>query len=403
MNKQILAVVIIVIIGYSGFGIGAFYLSTQQPGLPANTNSQPTNSPVGPTAQPTSAIVVGNVVRYKTASYIDNEGIGTKAFSLLIPSDWQFEGTVVWNLDNTLMPASAYIRTWSPSGNEEFDVFPNQAFYWTDNPLVQQTNPPGSTYFGAMVSAPLGPIEALKQVVLPTFRSNVENVNVVSEQLLPSMDQLFKTGTDPASGISYSVNSGKIRVEYSLNGVAMEDEMYCVIQSINIPLQSIYGTTTSSNWYMSYLASFRAEKGQLDSESKVFQTIAYSCSIDKNWLNKYNQLVAYLIQNQIKQIQSAGQLSNILAQTSDQISQENLQDWEQRQSVNDRLTTDFCNQILEIQPYSNPIDGTTVDLPSGYNNAWVNGNGEYILADNPNFNPNIESNSNWQPMTIAGG
>jgi hypothetical protein len=403
MNKQILAVVIIVIIGYSGFGIGAFYLSTQQPGLPANTNSQPTNSPVGPTAQPTSAPVVGNVVRYKTASYIDNEGIGTKAFSLLIPSDWQFEGTVVWNLDNTLMPASAYIRTWSPSGNEEFDVFPNQAFYWTDNPLVQQTNPPGSTYFGAMVSAPLGPIEALKQVVLPTFRSNVENVNVVSEQLLPSMDQLFKTGTDPASGISYSVNSGKIRVEYSLNGVAMEDEMYCVIQSINIPLQSIYGTTTSSNWYMSYLASFRAEKGQLDSESKVFQTIAYSCSIDKNWLNKYNQLVAYLIQNQIKQIQSAGQLSNILAQTSDQISQENLQDWEQRQSVNDRLTTDFCNQILEIQPYSNPIDGTTVDLPSGYNNAWVNGNGEYILADNPNFNPNIESNLNWRPMTIAGG
>jgi hypothetical protein len=403
MNKQILAVVIIVIIGYSGFGIGAFYLSTQQPGLPANTNSQPTNSPVGPTAQPTSAPVVGNVVRYKTASYIDNEGIGTKAFSLLIPSDWQFEGTVVWNLDNTLMPASAYIRTWSPSGNEEFDVFPNQAFYWTDNPLVQQTNPPGSTYFGATVSAPLGPIEALKQVVLPTFRSNVENMNVVSEQLLPSMDQLFKTGTDPASGISYSVNSGKIRVEYSLNGVAMEDEMYCVIQSINIPLQSVYGTTTSSNWYMSYLASFRAEKGQLDSESKVFQTIAYSCSIDKNWLNKYNQLVAYLIQNQIKQIQSAGQLSNILAQTSDQISQENLQDWEQRQSVNDRLTTDFCNQILEIQPYSNPIDGTTVDLPSGYNNAWVNGNGEYILADNPNFNPNIESNLNWRPMTIAGG
>ena len=402
MNKQAMAAIIIGIIGFSGLVFGTYFLSTQQPGLPQPTNS-PTNSPVGPSTQPTSVPVVGNVVRYKTASYVDTQGIGTKAFSLLIPSDWQFEGTVVWNLDNTLMPASAYIRTWSPSGNEEFDVFPNQAFYWTDNPLIQQTNPPGSTYFGATVSAPLGPIEALKQVVLPTFRSNVENVNVVSEQLLPSMDQLFKTGTDPASGISYFVNSGKIRVEYSLNGVAMEDEMYCVIQSINIPLQSIYGTTTSSNWYMSYLASFRAEKGQLDSQSKVFQTIAYSCGIDKNWLNKYNQLVAYLIQNQIRQIQSAGQLSNILAQTSDQISQENLQDWEQRQSVNDRLTTDFCNQILEIQPYNNPIDGTTVDLPSGYNNAWVNGNGEYILADNSDFNPNIGSNLNWQPMTTAGG
>jgi hypothetical protein len=398
MNKQAIAALIIGMIGFSGLVFGAYFLYTQQLQLPESTNS-----PVGPTTQPTKLPVTGNVVRYKTASYVDTQGIGTKSFSLLIPSDWQFEGTVVWNLDNTLMPASAYIRTWNPNGNEEFDVFPNQAYFWTDNPLIQQTNPSGSTYFGATVSAPLGPIEALKEVVLPKFRSDAENLNVASEQLLPSMDQLFKTGTDPASGISYSASSGKIRVEYSLNGVAMEDEMYCVIQSINIPLQSIYGTTTSNNWYMSYLASFRAEKGQLDSESKLFQTIAYSCTIDKNWLNKYNQLVAYLIQNQIKQIQSVGELSNMLAQMSDQISQENLQDWEQRQSVNDQIVTNFCNQILEIQPYNNPIDGTTIDLPAGYNNAWVNGNGEYILADNPDFNPNIGSNLNWQPMTTAGG
>jgi len=398
MNKQVLALVIIVIIVLSMFVFGGYYVSIQQSGLP-----KPTDSPVNSSPQPTTVPIAGNVFRYKTESYIDTQGIGTKAFSLLIPSDWQFEGTVVWNLDNTLMPATAYIKAWNPNNNEEFDVFPNQAFFWTDNPLVQQTNPPGSTYFGATVSTPVGPIEALKEVVLPTFRSNVENLNVISEQFLPSMDHLFKSGTDPASGISYSANSGKIRVEYSLNGIEMEDELYCVIQSINIPIQSIYGTTTSNNWYMSYLTSFRAEKGQLDSESKQFQTIAFSCTIDKNWLNKYDQLVAYLIQNQIRQIQNAGQLSQILAQTSDQISQENLQDWEQRQNINDQLVTDFCNQILEIQPYNNPIDGTTVDLPSGYNNAWVNGNGEYILADNPDFNPNIGSNLNWQPMTTTGG
>jgi len=395
MNKQAIAFFVICLIGFSGVVSGVYFLSTYSPTFP---QPQPTNSPGGPTVQPTSVPVSGNVVRYKTASYVDDQGIGTKAYSLLIPSDWQFQGTVVWNLDNTLMPAAAKIKAWNPNGNEEFDIFPNQAYFWTDNPLVQQTNPPGSTYFGASVSEELGPLEALKEVVLPTFRGDVENLNVVSEQLLPSMDQLFKTGTDPVSGISYSASSGKIRVEYTLNGIDMEEEMYCVIQSIKIPLQSIYGTTTSNNWYMSYLASFRAEKGQLDSQSKVFQTIAYSCSIDKNWLNKYNQLVAYLIQNQIKQIQTAGELSNILAQTSDQISQENLQDWEQRQSVNDKLVTDFSNQILEIQPYNNPIDGTTVDLPAGYNNAWVNSNGEYILADNPNFNPNIGSNLNWQPM-----
>jgi hypothetical protein len=399
LNKQIVALLIIVMIAFSGMVYGVYFLSSlRQPGLP-----QPTVSPSGSSAQPTTLPVTGEVVRYKTASYVDAEGIGTKAFSLLIPSDWQFDGTVDWNLDNTLMPASANIKAWNPNGTEEFDIFPNIAFFWTDNPLIQQTNPAGSTYFGALVNPPIGPIEALKERVLPMFRSNVENLNVVSEQDLPQMDRLFKTGTDPTSGMSYSASSGKIRAEYSLNGVAMEDEMYCVIQSINIPLQSIYGITTSNNWYMTYLASFRAEKGTLDSESKVFQTMAASCTIDKNWLNKYNQLVAYLIQNQIRQIQSAGQLSDILAQTNDQISDENLKDWEQRQNVNDQLVTDFSNQILEIQPYNNPIDGTTVDLPAGYDNAWVNSLGEYILADNPSFNPNVGSNLNWQPMTTTGG
>jgi hypothetical protein len=39
-----------------------------------------------------------------------------------------------------------------------------------------------------------------------------------------------------------------------------------------------------------------------------------------------------------------------------------------------------------------------VELPSGYNNAWCNNRGEYILVDDPNFNPNESSNLNWVPM-----
>lgn len=400
-RKKALAIILIAIIAASSILV---YVLTSTGNFSFLNSPTPNQNPnTSQTPSPTSITTTENLFRFKTEKYVDTEGIGTNAFSLLIPSDWQFEGTVIWNLDNTMMPATAYIRAWNPSGSEEFNVFPNQAFFWTDNPLIQQTNPAGSTYFGALVSAPVGPIEALKQVVLPTYRNSAGNLNVVSEQLLPEMDQLFKTGTDAATGVSYTANSGKIRVEYSLNGVALEEELYCVIQTINIPLDSIYGTTTNTNWYMSYLASFRAEKGKLDSESKLFQTVAFSCTIDKNWLNKYNQLVAYLIQNQIKQIQSVGQLSNMLSQMSDQISSENLKDWEQRQSINDGIVTNFCNHILEIQPYSNPIDGTVVDLPSGYNNAWVNNLGEIILADNPSFNPNIGSNLGWQPMQVATG
>ena len=366
----------------------------------------PTQISTGPTPSSTNTsggANTGSYVKYKTESYIDTEGIGTTAFSVLIPIDWKFQGRINWVFDNPTMPATATIKVWNPTSSEEFNIFPNQAFFWTDNPLIQQTNPPGSTYFGALVQSPLGPIEALEQIILPTYRADVDNMQIINEQTLPELDQLFNTGTDPTTGVSSSAESGKIRVEYTINGVQMEDELYCVIQSLKIPGQSIYGTTTSNNWYMSYLASFRAEKGQLDQESKVFQTIAFSVQTDKNWLNKYNQLVLYLIQNQIKQIQSVGQLSQILSQTSNEISEQNLKDWEQRQDTNDGLVRDFCNQILEIQPYNNPITGTTVDLPAGYTSVWTNSLGEYVLGESSSFNPNIGSNLNWQPMTISTG
>jgi len=297
------------------------------------------------------------------------------------------------------MPAFGSFKAWNPSGAEEYNYFANQAFFWSTNPLTQQVFPPGTRYFGAEVHTPLGPIEALKQIALLAFRNSTQNLVVVSEQQLPELSNIIETGTDPATGVITSAEGGKIRVEYTLSGVRMEEEMYCVIQTLDIPIQSMYGITRNINWYMTYLQSFRAPKGQLDSETKLFQTIAYSAKTDPDWLNKYNQVVNYLIQRQIQQIQSIGQLSSIISQTSNEISDENYQAWQRSQQINDKIADDFSDYILGIQTYNNPIDGSTVDLPSGYNYAWTNSLGEYILVDSPSYNPNLESNLNWQQMT----
>jgi hypothetical protein len=177
----------------------------------------------------------------------------------------------------------------------------------------------------------------------------------------------------------------------------IEEEMYCVIQSQDIPIQTLTGISRNINWYMTYLQSFRAAKGQLESETKIFQTISFSAKTDENWLNKYNQVVNYLIQKQIQQIQSLGQLSNIISQTSNEISDSNYAAWQQTQSVNDRLAHDFSNNILGVETYNNPFDSSTVDLPSGYSYAWANNLGEYIHS--PSYNPNTESNLSWEQMT----
>jgi hypothetical protein len=361
-------------------------------------NQQSAPSQEGPYGPPENSNEA-TTVRYKSVSFTDTEGIGTKAFTMLIPSDWQSEGTINWVLDNPAMPVSGDFRAWNPNGQEEFHFFPNQAFVSSDNPMMQQMFPSGSRYFGALVRAPLGPIDALKEIALPMFRADVQNLQITSQEVLPEISKYFQTGTDPTTGVATSAEGGKIRVEYTQNGVPMEEELYCIIQTQDIPIPTVYVTYRNINWYMTYLQSFRAEKGKLDSQSKMFQTISYFARTDVSWLNKYNQVVNYLIQQQIEQIHSLGQLSTIVSQTSNEISDANYEAWQQNQNIRDQMGKDFSNSQLNIETYTSPFDGSTVDLPSGYDNVWTNNLGEYIFSDSQSYNPNVESNLNWQQMT----
>ena len=89
-------------------------------------------TPSKPDARTTAA--TGNIIKLKTVSFIDEQGTRTEAFNLLVPSDWQYEGGVQWLLDNPTMPAISHFRIWNPKGTEQFEVFPSQAFFWSDNP-----------------------------------------------------------------------------------------------------------------------------------------------------------------------------------------------------------------------------------------------------------------------------
>jgi hypothetical protein len=385
MKRTFLAIPIVIILVISIAGGYYFF-------------GQPTSSPSqgGPYTSPSNG---ATTVKYKTASFIDAEGIGTKAFTMLIPNSWQSEGNIRWVLDNPALPAYGEFKAWNPNGHEEFHFFENQAFFSSNNPMIQQAFPAGSRYFGALVHEPLGPIDALKEIALPKFRSDVENLQVISQEELPQVAKNFQTGTDASTGVVTSAEAGKIRVEYTLNGVEMEDEFYCVVQSQDIPIPTVLGTYRNINWYMTYLESFRAEKGKLDGQSETFQVVSYFARTDVNWLNTYDQVVDYLIQRQIQQIQSLGQLSSIVSQTSNDVSDANFEAWEQDQNIKDQLANDFSDSILGVQSYSNPFDGGTVDLPSGYSSVWGNSLGEYVLSDSASYDPNLESNLNWQKMS----
>jgi hypothetical protein len=337
-------------------------------------------------------------LQFKTQVCIDKSGIGIEAFRMLIPKEWEFEGGIRWLLDNPGMPATASLRARNPSGSAEFEVFPNQPFFWTDNQMHHQLFPVGSRYYGNEVRPPAGPIEALRKIVLPRFRSRAGGLKVVKEEHLPELAKTVGAGANRQPGVRTAADGARIRIEYDRKGTRYEEEIYGVVESYGFPIQSMYGTFTNTIWTIAYLFSFKAEKGKLDSMGTLFKTIVSSFRVNPQWHNRYTQVVEYLIKAQIRQIQSVGELSRIISRTHNEISEEMTRSFEERQAVYDRVAEKFSQQIRDVDAYYDPVEGRSIELPSGYRQAWTNNLGDIVLSEQEDFNPNVGSNQNWQRM-----
>jgi hypothetical protein len=339
-----------------------------------------------------------NVLRFKKYIYVDRQGTGLDAFSFLMPSDWNFEGGMQWILDNPAMPSVTAFKVFNPNGREQFEVFPNHCFFWTSSQQLLNMFPPGSRYFGSIVMQPITAQVALRNIILPEQRHGYSDIKVLKDENVPELPEALGAGKQ-AQGYGYSGATGaKLRVSYTREGVAMEEEFYAVVESISFPVQSMYGTFYNTIWYVDYIFSFKAEKGKLENNTKIFQTITSSFRLNPKWYAKYSNVIEYMAQQKITEIKSTGEFSRMLSRMSDQVSNEKLQQFEARGDVYDKVSQKFSDNTLGIDRFYDPHEGKEVELPSGYNHAWSNNNGEYILSDNPNFNPNEGSNLHWEPM-----
>jgi len=368
--------------------------------LPACNNSSQTGSQpeTNEKKQKVSATKTADLARFKKFSYIDKQGTGSEAFSFLMPVGWIFNGGLIWLTDNPGMPATAAFTVSNPRGSEEFEVFPNQPFCWTSDQGRLRLFPVGSKYYGCEVRPIMNASQAMQQIVLPRFRSQVSDLRVVREGAVPELARVAGANAQQQAGLITNYDAAKARIEYTLNGTLMEEEIYAVVEAYSFPIQTWGGVVYNTNWTVDYIFSYKGEKGKLENASKIFETITYSFQVNKYWYNKYVQLVEYLIKAEIQHIHNVGDFSRRLSQISNEIREDNLRSWENRQAVNDRIAEDFSQYIRGVDEYYDPIEERAVELPSGYDNAWVNAGGEYVVSEDPDYNPNIGSNLNWERM-----
>lgn len=345
----------------------------------------------------TSAQNNEKILKFKKFAYIDTQGTGLEAFSFLMPSDWKFEGSIKWNPEQVAMPASNAFRVFNPVGQEEFEGFSNMCFFWSTNLGLLAINPPGSKYFGSIVAKPVNAVTALQEIIQRN-RGHFSGLTIVLKSDLPELVKALGISNQSQGPIMTEATGAKIRFSYAKNSIPMEEEIYGVVEQVKFATQSMSGIQYNIWWYIDYVFSFKAKAGQLEKQTKVFQTITSSFRINQQWQAKYNNVIEYLAQQQIHRIQSIGEFSRTLSKMSDQMRSDQLQQYEQRSSVYDKVAQQHSDNMLGIERYYDPFEEREVQLPSDYNHAWCNNLGEYIMTDNPNYNPNIESNLAWKPI-----
>ncbi len=355
---------------------------------------QQTQQPVDPSTE-----TVSRGLRMKLISCQDPEGTRLEVFRMLIPVGWQSQGGCRWLLDNPGMPAVISFQVWNPQGAEAFEILPNMNFTWSHNPLATAMYPPGSRYFGAEVSQPVTIRDAFRRYVLPRYRGTVSGLRITKEEAVPDLPRLVKSDA-PLTG--NHAEGGKVRVEYTWQGYQFEEEIYGVVEVFRAPIASLMGTNEILIWFIDYLFSFRAAAGRLDASAGLFMAMLQSFQTNPQWYAAFKSIAQAMAQQQIQRIHHVGQIGQILAQTGREIREQNLQDFYSRQAAYDRISVEQSRQIRDMDGFYDPHREEVVELPAGYGHAWANNLGEYVLTDNPNFNPNIDSNLHWEPMQAQG-
>lgn len=331
-------------------------------------------------------------VHLRSVICIDQQGLGIEAFRLLIPADWKFIGGVHWTMNNPGMPAVIAFRAFNPHGGEALEVFPNIACFWSTDPMMQMNIPVGGLYMGNEVRPPAHILQVLRELVIPRYRGRY-NPTVTAQEHLPDLPGLVRTN---ASAGPVEANGGRVRIRYHDAEQEIEEDIFGVIELNRIVMPGMFGVTEMIYWWADYLFSFRAAAGNLDHLNDLFMGLVRSFRLNPDWYARYLYVSQMMIQNQIQHIHQIGQVSRMISQTGQEINQMMMDSFYRRQETLDRLADRFSESIRGVDTYHDPFSGHQVELPGGYRYAWATPLGEYIVTDDPNFNPNIGSNATWE-------
>jgi len=276
--------------------------------------------------------------------------------------------------------------------------------YWSQDQMSQYAH----AQSGAAILQPLGAIDFLQGVFIPQARPGVSDLKVVETQPLPALAQyalqlnnmtlnIFAQISPFTFPFETRADAARVKVEYTQNGRRMTEDFTSTVTYFISQLPSMSGMSLPSISWTPTVCSFRAPAEEMQSKIRLFQIAFYSRFDNPVWNVSYTRLAATVTREKLRQQQAIFARWQQIRQTQQEIDDIIWQTYENRSRSYDRMFDNYSQALRGVDTYVDPVNKWNIELPTGYENAWTNGN-EYVFSDSPSFDPNVISTGNWHKM-----
>jgi len=249
--------------------------------------------------------------------------------------------------------------------------------------------------------------KGLKDLLSPRYKPYGVTVRVTAEESLPKLALSLRGGEEDVFS-PLSSDGARIRISYNLDGKQMEEDIFCVVSKVVTQTGMTLFKQENTFWTAEALYAFRSSAGNLDAVGQACMASVKSFRMNPQWLSACRaesqrilkmrammaQVMSQMAANQRRSLQQLGDLSHSISDASDSI----MDGYFERSAAYDRMGENYSEAIRGVDSYIDPTSDFTPQLPGGYDHAWSNGLGEYIVSNDHLFDPNLNSTMNWQQL-----
>lgn len=335
---------------------------------------------------------------------MDPHGFGkpAEAASFLLPKGWRLAGGIQWRVGHPCMNESVAAQ-WtasSPDGTLELRGFPVRSWQWHDDQQVVQDMMRNQQ--GIMKACDIMPPYDAEAFVREHMLQELGGASIVSAEpataLVRTMEEQAQRNLSAVqqAGITnaaFRPSATKVHLRWPDGN---EGTLLCSVdQTIFMMPNYLHGGMSGTYQCQSnFRLLVRYPPGARVEAERIMGTAIASTRINPAW----QQAVARVFSNVAAVERSeAAKRAGLWRDAQNHTSDLQRRTWEDGEASRDRLNTEWGQVIRGVDEWTDP-NGSSIELSAGYNEAWSRADGTYLLSNDPNFDPRVVLQEDWQRM-----